>query len=308
MFLPARRDGKWGFVNLCGNCAIEFKYDSVARFVGPYAVVGENIKYGAIDYLGRIICEPTFDDIILSPDGLFCLQKNELWNCINIHSRSETGYIFTDASGFSDGVCAVATAHDAHELYGYIDRNFSYVVQPAYESALKSQSGRLIVYDQGENCYFVLSTDGNNLLRLNYESVGHYSEGFASVTFDYTKHGFVDLSGKLAIEMKFENSLNFTEGLCACYLDGQCGFVDFNGTFVVSPQYLGASRFLGGRATVRRAGVDHMSWIVIDSAGNEIYENICLGMHYVSPGILKVTNDGYSSYLDNNFSLIWVDQ
>lgn len=307
MLLQAKRDGKWGYINVRGDCVIDFKYDSVSPFSGHYAIVKEDERYGVIDLIGRVVLDSTHDLITVSPDGLFCLLKNNVWNCIDIHTKAETGYIFSDTSGFSEGACAVSIFQNGQDFFGHIDRTFSYIVKPAYESAHRASNGRLIAYDQEINCYQVFSLDGRILFQLNYESVGHYSEGLASVMLDHCKYGFVDLAGNLAIDLKFEMTLSFTEGLCPCYFNGHCGFIDCTGTFIVQPIYNGSSRFIGGRSTVCRAEADYMSWIAIDSAGNELYENLCAGMRYVFPGILKVTNDRYSSYLDNTFSVIWTD-
>ncbi|WP_243312241.1 WG repeat-containing protein [Fundidesulfovibrio agrisoli] len=307
MLLPGRRNGKWGFINAHGSCEIAFTYDFVTSFRGDYAVVGQNSKYGVIDCCGETKVDTYFDSILVSADGMLCVLRNDMWNCINIDAGTESGYVFSDATGYFDGVCGVSIIQNGLEQYGYIDRNFRFIVKPKYESALAPRNGRLVAYDQKDGCYYVMSINGKKLLQLNYESVGAYSDGMASVTSDYIKHGFINLSGQLVVDMCFENTLNFTEGLCACYRNSFCGFIDFTGTFVIPPRYLGASRFLGGLATVRRAESQDESWVVIDNAGNEIYENSCLGMHYVLPGILKVTNDGYCSYLDSNFSPIWVD-
>ncbi|MGI7994039.1 WG repeat-containing protein, partial [Campylobacter coli] len=51
------------------------------------------------------------------------------------------------------------------------------------------------------------------------------------------KYGFIDRSGKFAIEPKFDSGEYFSEGLAGVKLNGRWGFIDRSGKFVIKPKF-----------------------------------------------------------------------
>lgn len=62
--------------------------------------------------------------------------------------------------------------------------------------------------------------------------------------------GFLDSSGQVAVEAKFDALGEFSEGLCAANEHGLWGYIDRSGTWVINAQYKGAGPFQEGRAAV----------------------------------------------------------
>ena len=54
---------------------------------------------------------------------------------------------------------------------------------------------------------------------------GTVSEGLASFTLD-EKRGFIDTSGRVVIEARFERARRFSEGFAAVQLNGKWSFID----------------------------------------------------------------------------------
>lgn len=68
------------------------------------------------------------------------------------------------------------------------------------------------------------------------------------------KYGYLDRSGAVAIEARFDDAMPFSEGLAAVRVgdadDGQWGYIDPSGRFVIEPRFAGASFFSEGLAAV----------------------------------------------------------
>jgi hypothetical protein len=64
------------------------------------------------------------------------------------------------------------------------------------------------------------------------------------------QHGFIDSSGKIVISQRFENVIEFSEGLCAVRINGRYGFIDTKGTVRIPPTYDYATIFSEGLALV----------------------------------------------------------
>ncbi|HYC87083.1 MAG TPA: WG repeat-containing protein [Chryseosolibacter sp.] len=64
------------------------------------------------------------------------------------------------------------------------------------------------------------------------------------------QYGFIDRSGKVVIPLRFEQALEFSEGLCAVRTNGRYGFIDVNGDMRIPPVYDYATVFNEGLALV----------------------------------------------------------
>ncbi|MGH7885428.1 MAG: WG repeat-containing protein, partial [Thermodesulfobacteriota bacterium] len=64
------------------------------------------------------------------------------------------------------------------------------------------------------------------------------------------KYGFIDKTGKVAIEPKFEYVGTFSEGLYAVLINGKWGFIDRKEKIVIEPKYDNPSEFKNGLALV----------------------------------------------------------
>ncbi|MBZ9559505.1 WG repeat-containing protein [Halomonas coralii] len=67
--------------------------------------------------------------------------------------------------------------------------------------------------------------------------------------------GYVDKSGAVVIEPRFDDAMDFANGLAAVSLDGKWGYIDARGEWVIAPQFEEANPFgTGGAAMVKQAG------------------------------------------------------
>lgn len=102
-----------------------------------------------------------------------------------------------------------------------------------------------------------------------FEYCGRHAAGLAQVvekTRDGSrgKMGFLDLSGSLAIPMRFDDAGEFSEGLARARVGRSFGFIDRSGRFVVEPQFLLVRDFREGLACVTR---ENYKYGFIDKSG-----------------------------------------
>jgi hypothetical protein len=62
--------------------------------------------------------------------------------------------------------------------------------------------------------------------------------------------GFIERSGKSAIQLRFTNVGNFSEGLAPAAVKETWGFIDRSGDFVIKPQFDFGGEFKEGLARV----------------------------------------------------------
>jgi len=78
----------------------------------------------------------------------------------------------------------------------------------------------------------------------------NFSEGLAAVELD-NKYGYIDTSGSIVCQPKFENASSFSEGLAAVEIDSKWGYIDKNGTVIITPVWDYAGKFKNGIAVVK---------------------------------------------------------
>jgi hypothetical protein len=93
----------------------------------------------------------------------------------------------------------------------------------------------------------------------DYQAVGPFSEGLATVWSVNAGWGFIDKTGKIAIGAQFQRAHDFSEGLAGVSIGGLWGFIDKTGRVVIKPQYLSVSSFSEGIAVVVRDSPDEAS-------------------------------------------------
>ena len=62
--------------------------------------------------------------------------------------------------------------------------------------------------------------------------------------------GYIDQQGKYVIDPQYDHAYGFSEGLAHASIDGLWGYIDRTGEFVIEPQFNGTSTFSGGLARV----------------------------------------------------------
>lgn len=109
---------------------------------------------------------------------------------------------------------------------------------------------------------------GKVVIEPRYERVLPFSEGLAAVVIG-KYWGYLDKTGKIAIKPTFDVATPFADGLAAVNVKGKWGYIDSTGTLVIEPKYDNARPFCEDYAGVK---LDNR-WSFIDKKGKEIAGN-----------------------------------
>lgn len=177
-------------------------------------------KWGFIDYSGKIVIKPQFDEVGGLSNGLIRVKVNE------VEDGQETGY--------------------SH--FGFIDRTGKIVIPAEYEFAKDFSEGLAAVLIGDK--YGYVDVKGNLIIQPNYERAYNFSEGLARIaetkTFDNgfetetkKQYGFINKTGKLVIATKFDGAEDFKNGV-ACVATGSrlvsaFGYINKSGSYIIKP-------------------------------------------------------------------------
>jgi hypothetical protein len=262
----AERGGKWGFIDRTGRFVIEPQFDYVYNFACGLAHVqkGRRPKWGLIDTSGRFILAATFD-LIWEP----CY-----WALVHSHGHPERSARFNATSYNTDLIGVVAGGRMGYvnrqgdiviepkfigqtdmtfreglkrvrlkpgDKDGYIDQTGRFAIPPQFDSGGEFFEGRALV-QQGTRSGYIDKT--GRFLEDQSLTRREFSEDLAPFRTE-GKVGYIDRSGKVVIEARFDAAQGFTEGRAAVCLQGMWGFIDRTGTAVIAPRFERARQFKG---------------------------------------------------------------
>ncbi len=134
-------------------------------------------------------------------------------------------------------------------------------------------------------------------------------EGVNTALFPITdkngKAGFIDRTGKVAIEPRFQQAEGFSEGLAGVEVDDQWGYIDKTGEFVIEPQFDYAAPFSEGLAAVRFPDPlsDDYKWGYINGAGDLVIKPQFESARIFSEGLAAVEMGDWG-YIDKTGSVV----
>lgn len=243
-------EGKWGVARADGALIIPTNYDQISTFHQNSAVVRFYGEIFAIDAnSNRIaIAEQNITDFKNFSGGRSILLTDGSWR--RASSDLELGAkTFEDISMYSGGY--VAAKIDGR--WGVIDLTTNWLLEPEHDSIIKDELGR----SYGQGAVFVrnggqvqLYTNGE-WIEERYEDARPFSEeGYAAVMRN-GKWGFINASGELRINYRFDDALSFSGHLAAVEIDGYWGYININGDVVIPAEFYEAKSFSEGSAPIR---------------------------------------------------------
>lgn len=181
--------------------------------------------------------------------------------------------------------CASVFILSAHptasgKAVGYVE-----LVPPIYDSAYSYSNGLALVAREVNDTvlYGFLDRSGNEVIPIQYESAGPFSEELAPVCVA-GKRGYINKSGEMVIDNVFDFALGFTEGLARVEISGKYGYIDSKGGFIIPAIYDDARAFTGGYAGVKVGGL----WGVIGRDGNEIIPFLYLNVNTLNHDLVAI--------------------
>lgn len=278
--LAVQVDGLYGYIDKSGEFAIKPQFDSALQFASNgLACVCINDKFGYINTKGDIVIEPQYDlGYSFEECGLaaVCVDKkfgfiDSSGNYVFEPTFSWVSGAFYDAEGTfgKHGIACVRIGEHPDSKFAFVDINGNYVTEPIFDGASSFADNGLaavmIVDNYNQNRGYI-NTSGEYVIQpKEYSYVGDFaSNGLANVLTVSGKYGYIDETGKYAIEPKFTYAGDFGEnGLAVVQerittnrgVDGlYFGIIDSKGKYVVEPKFDYMSNFADNGLAVVKIG------------------------------------------------------
>ena len=188
--------GGFGFIDLQGQVAIPLRLENAGPFHAGFALASRNGNWG-----------------FLAPDGMFLFPPR----------FSQCGYLVDDrAPAMLDG------------QWGVVDGKGNVVIPFARVNI--SAVGDWFVATDGQSSTFYDKKSGEELFQIPYSILREPGDGFIAVASSYYgPFGYMDLSGKIAIEPRFQFAAPFAQGAAIVEDEnGQWGIIDESGAMTVA--------------------------------------------------------------------------
>jgi hypothetical protein len=281
------RDGRWGYLNRAGNVVIPPQFPWAHEFSEGLARVqlsGEALswggKWGFIDKSGKVVIRLAVDPNEYQPEedgfheGLALVGGIGGKGFIDKSGKLAIPKRFGFAYSFRNGIAAASDDTKA-DRWGFIDKTGHWVIAPNFDWADPFEEGFAAV-NRKRDCGFIDLT-GKFVLRpsvpvgeTDCATVwGSFHDGLSRWRFG-KKFGYIDHTGKIAIEPRFDLTSGFSEGLAAVQEGGLWGYIDTHGTMVIKPRDLhSAEAFHNGLARVVTKDGKHG---YLDRSGKYVWE------------------------------------
>ncbi|MFN3402735.1 MAG: WG repeat-containing protein [Cytophagaceae bacterium] len=281
-----QRGGKWGLKDENGNIKIppminevvvypEYNLTLVTMF--SRSKTGMIPFYGLVDnYTRKFIYRPAclnlaIDDFrnanvarIKLPKGPALLSREG--KVINQYVDRGNGknkpMLFGAIGDFSEGKARINIGGSNENnqfrsvkggLWGYIDRDGNFIIEPKYVSAGDFRKDRAIV--STTRGYGLINTKDEFIIKDRFSNIIYISGTRDSLLYTITnsaKSGIMNKDARIIIDPVFEDIGNFSEGLAKAKNKGRWGFIDSSGEPVVDFAYFDAKDFHEGLAAVKK--------------------------------------------------------
>jgi hypothetical protein len=257
------KQGNFGYIDASGAEVIEAQYARATPFAQGRACVEKDGRAFFIDSAGKRVGKLKFLACRGFSEGLArVVLGGDVIAFVKLDGKLAMKPAFKkvkaeDAGDFHDGLAPVRVG----AKWGYIDAKGAWVVEPTYGPDLdfKAWKKKLKKLEKKQPEEYQ-----RELAAVDFDAARDFSEGLAAVKVG-GKWGWIDTTGKLVIEARFEPSgdARFREGLVVVSDGGKLGYLDKNGGWAVAPAFSSASEFSDGLAAVVRDG----AWEYVDKDG-----------------------------------------
>lgn len=234
---PAKKKGRWGYINVRGEEKIAFKFDMARYFTEGRAAVKLKDKWGFIDSNGNVIIKPKFDQVNDFSDSLAVVIKNRYQFEIKTVLDRNGNELFTIQAERLDNFSEdLALFRKEGGNVSYIDRSGEIVITTDYPYGEGFKGGMAKLWDGDFKSVFINTKNEKIEFKSN------------SLIYDPSYDDEIDYN---EIE-KFEFIGGFSEGLAPFYTDSGSGFINKAGEVIKGVSYTSVDGFRNGLSKVRK--------------------------------------------------------
>lgn len=209
--------GKHGYIDKSGTFVVNAPqgYDDLSGFVDNLAVVGKESKYGLIDRTGKMVVEPIYDSIY-ADNGVLVALKDAGYGILDTSGTWIAKPEFAGIGPYSKGLAPAQQG----ELWGFIDTCGNWKIPAKYAYAVGFDGGPARV--QLNDKWGLIDESGTEIVPLDKKFIGDgiWRDGLITFSPDDAKYGLLDITGKVAVEPKYDSVDPLGGGVLMAY-DGE---------------------------------------------------------------------------------------
>lgn len=249
---PVKKDGKWGYINLQGETAINFSYDDARLFTGNRAVVMVDEKYGLINPQGEWIVSPVYDQIYMK-NGVGMVERDNKSGFIDANGNVlvEPTYDYVDLND-KYGIWNPFVYVYKDDLVGVVrleESTLSTIILPKYSKIFPFHDGlaQFVTMHkdeygnfQGDVSLGYLDETGKEAVKWEHfpYEFGSLSEGKIAIQNDTGEWGYVDMEKNVLIPHRYDEANPFYDDMAIVIIDGKQGVIDPSGSWILEPDYI----------------------------------------------------------------------
>jgi len=262
--IPYLKGEYWGFCDFDKKVIIEPKFNSVYPFLEGFSVVKVNEKYGMIDESGKIIIPIKYDNVTDFYDGISTVQDGENYGGFDKTGNIVIPFSYYYFKSLKNGTMII----DSSWNYGLMNTKGEKLTEIHFGSAERLTDNIIRVLLNGN--LFVLNNQGFSVNRKGFDLIDEEHGGYCRVKLK-GKWGFMDTTGKIAVELNYDEVRNFfPSGVAPFKSNWKWGLIDTKGN------------------------------VVVDTLYDEIGEEFSFGIDWNSNdfGFIKARKDGKTGFID----------
>lgn len=190
-------------------------------FKNGRAAVQKEFKYGFIDYTGKFVIEPIYDEVRDFSNGYAAVKKEGKWGFIDVNGKVQVEFQFNnEPKSFTDNRAFV---QGSNNKWGIITNDGKLIVEPIYDEAFPYESGFAVVSQLDEKwnrSYFILDLNGKAVktfakAKNNNETIiilSGFTEGLA-VAMKGSQKGLIDTKGNVVVKFIYRDLHPLTSGM-----------------------------------------------------------------------------------------------
>ena len=247
--IQVQRDGLWGLASYDGMLLIPCEYEKISTFSSDITIVKKDNEIYAVNIDNNRVARPgeAVTDFGNYANDRIPLKINGAW-------RRATGEFAIGTNSFEQiGMYSGGyTAAKIDGRWGVVDLSQNWLIPAEYDGIIQDELGRCYAQDAvfARNSGAVyLFTGGRKTGEVFDDAKPFSDEGYAAVKRN-GKWGFIDTTGSVVIDFKFDDALSFGQHMAAVKQNNLWGYISLSGQVVIEPAYLKVKSFSNGSAPV----------------------------------------------------------
>ena len=203
---------------------------------------------------------------------LFVIRVNKKYGFIDKTGKIVIEPKFEFANDFVEELALVGIRDDDFKST-YIDKTGKVIISLQTVGSDFSEElaafgvGEFTMHGGGDHKFGFVDKTGKTAIETNFREARSFSEGLSAVMNDEGKWGYIDKTGNTVIPFQFEDAFSFSEGLACVLTNGLFGFIDKSGKIVIEPRFATPGQFKEGLAAVELPVKDFKPY--------ELLRNLC---------------------------------